>query len=161
MTIEELIGRMKKDCAVRGTAHRNRFSHYRHIHVSIGLPAALLATLSGSLATINADHVAGSSYTTLEVISLVIAWTVALLTAANSFINPHQSASGHRDKATAYDVLSGKIDKAEVFSSGEKLRDELEHIDAQIEELKVSEPILSDGRILKTEGLLKARGIIS
>ena len=158
MNITDLVTRMKTDCKVRGMAHRNRFSFYRNIHILIGLPSALLATVAGSLATINADNVTTASFTGFEIFTLIITWTVALLTAANSFLNPHQMSLGHRDKATVYDVQLGKIDKAQAFLAADDLRKQLEDIDAKIEELKLSEPILSDTRISITKKALITSG---
>ncbi|MCV6610508.1 MAG: SLATT domain-containing protein [Amphritea sp.] len=158
MNVDALITRMKEDCKIRGNAHRNRFSFYRQIHISIGLPSALLATVAGSVATINANNAGDDVFSALDIISLLVAWVVALLTAANSFLNPHQTSQSHRDKATGYDVQFGKIGRAQAFLQNDDLKNQLEEIDARIEELKLSEPILSDRQIAKTKQALMQSG---
>jgi hypothetical protein len=158
MNSENLISYLKDTCKIRSNAHRHKFKYYRKIHITIGLPSALLATLAGSIATINAGNEAEASFSLLEIISVAVTWAVALLASANSFLNPHQTSLGHRDKATGYDVQLGKIFKAEAFKEGDELEKELGAIHEKIEELQQSEPILSDSRINKTKKLLRVAG---
>lgn len=149
--------RMKRDCLVRGSAHRISFTRFREIHMWIGLPSALLATLAGSLATVNAGGAGNTGFSAMEIGSLVVTWTVALLASANSFLSPHQSALGHRDKATAYDVIMSDIERASAFLKDEQLTDKLKELDQKISELKVTEPILSSKMIAKMEDELEMK----
>lgn len=158
MKKSELIIRMETDCKIRGNAHRNRFTKYRNLHVRIGLPAALLATAAGSLATISADEAAlASHYSGLEIAGLICSWSVALFTAASTFLRPLETSQGHKEKAGAYDVLLGQIGRAVEYLKEDELRKEIEAIDSKIDDLKKAEPFLSD-KILRTSkiSLIKA-----
>jgi len=159
MELEKLIERMQTDCKIRGDGHRRQFTMYRKLHVIIGLPSALLATAAGSVATISASSAdaSGANLTLFEGIGLSLSWIVALLTAAHTFLRPHETSQGHREKASTYDVLLGRIDRALAFAAPDEKQTQLEEIDMKIEELKLSEPILSDTQINKARENLKNR----
>lgn len=162
MKKNELILRMEADCKIRGNAHRNRFSKYRDLHITIGLPSALLATAAGSLSTISANAAAQTAeFSWLEIFGLSCTWSVALLTAANTFLRPYETSQGHREKAGSYDVLLGQIGRALEFAEGDDLIKQIEEIDYKIEELKLTEPFLSDKSIRKSKAALIQIGELS
>ncbi|MFH2057697.1 MAG: SLATT domain-containing protein [Pseudomonadota bacterium] len=159
MIKSELILRMEADCKIRGNAHRNLFTSFRTWHIRLGLPSALLATAAGSLATITADAASlASQYSGFEIAGLICTWTVALFTAANTFIRPQEASQGHREKAGAYDVLLGQIGRACEYLKDDDLKKKIEAIDLKIEELKQSDPFLSDKKIRESKKILMQNG---
>jgi hypothetical protein len=150
MPNSDLAERMKKDCKILGLGHRNRFTKYRDLHMRIGLPSALLATAAGAIQTVDttggAELIAQIPY--VPHIGLALTWTVALLTATNSFVRPSETAQAHREKTGAFEALLSRIDRAVARKKDDdELQSELESVDKEIDALKMSEPILSDSRI--------------
>jgi hypothetical protein len=161
MEKSELIQRMENDCKMLAHAHRNRFTKYRNMNIRLGLPTVMLATAAGSLTTISADAVAiASQYSLLEIAGLFCTWTVALFTAANTFLRPQETSQGHKEKAGGYEVLLGQIGRAYEYLSDEELRKDIERIDVEIGTLKRTEPFLSDTRIYKSKDTLIKHGEI-
>ncbi len=160
MEYNDLIYRMVTDCQIRGHAHRNRFSKYRNLHVNIGLPSAIVATIAGSLVTIGVNiPTTTQNLSWLEILALATSWLVAALTSANTFLRPYETSQGHREKAGAYDVLLGKIGRVKAFEDRDNLESKLEEIDSKIEELEISEPFLSDKRISESKKQLEKEGV--
>jgi hypothetical protein len=123
------------------------------------LPSTLAATVAGSLVTIGVNVPSDpGNLTWLQMGSLGISWLVAALTATNTFLRPYETSQGHREKAGSYDVLLGQIVRAQTFDSDDELKLKLEEIDKKIEELKMSEPFLSDKRIRASKQQLEKKG---
>lgn len=159
MDKSKLIIRMEDECKILAHAHRNRFTKYRNLHVRLGLPSALLATAAGSLTTLSAEAASvASQFTWLEISGLFCTWTVALFTAATTFLRPQETSQGHKDKAGAYEVLLAEIGRACEFLSVEERRKEVEKIDIEMGKLKQAEPFLSDTRIRKSKEELRKHG---
>ncbi len=139
---------MEIDCKIRGHAHRSRFSKYRNLHVNIGLPSAIAATMTGALVTVGVNTPKTTDELTLiEIFALALSWLVAALTATNSFLKPYETSQGHIEKSVAYDVLLSRIGKAQVLNADDEQAAKLEEITQEIEKLKKSEPFLGNKRI--------------
>jgi len=159
MDRSKLIIDMENDCKVLAHAHRNNFSRFKNLHIRLGLPAALLATAAGSLTTI-ASNEAGVSgdYSFMELAGLLCTWTVALFTAATTFLRPQEVSQGHKEKAGAYEVLLTQIRVACEYLSNEDRRAEVERISEEMGKLKQAEPFLSNVCIVKSKEELTKRG---
>lgn len=114
------------------SCHRRTAEMYGSFHMLLGLPAATLASVAGVSAFANYSTVAG-----------VIAFAVAGLTGAMSFLNPAEKQKLHFESANALDTWSTKtyltvkrsranlIEVTELIHSWNELMKEREQINKQ------------------------------
>lgn len=155
----DVVQRITRDCQIFSSAHRRRFSFFHNLHLYLGLPSALLASVAGSLATIGADDAEMASHISLvELAGLSCSWLVALLTASITFFRPLESGLGHREKAACYEVLLAQLQRHCEFSPAEELAEKIEVIDTEIGNLKKSEPFLTTQQISHSIKAVEAQG---
>lgn len=114
------------------SCHRKAAEMYGNFHMSLGLPAAILASVSGVSAFANQSNFAG-----------VTAFIVSGLTAGISFLNPTEKQKLHFEAANALEIWSSKtyllvkrsrsgiVEVTELIHSWNELMKEREQINKQ------------------------------
>lgn len=152
--LDDLIDRLEQDSKLYGLGHRNRFSKYRNLHIWLGLPAAILASLAASIQTASFPDDGGWG-DTAKGVGLTLTWVVAVITAASTFVRPYELSNAHRTKATLYAVIRNKIFRVRALNrSDDELQQEINSLAIELEELLQSEPTLSDKRLEETRKIL-------
>lgn len=89
--------RIIEDALHSSKSHYNAADRWRHIHLWIGIPNAIIAALAGVSAFNGCEIIAGS-----------LAVAVAAITAVNTFLNPGDRASTHKRCAGEYHSLKNR-----------------------------------------------------
>ncbi len=100
---KEEASRISEDSVHSAKGHYNAADRWRHTHLWIGIPNALLAAIAGVSAFEGSETLAGS-----------IAVAVAAITAVNTFLNPGDRASTHKRCAGEYHSLRNR---ARIFTN--------------------------------------------
>lgn len=95
--------RITEDALHSSKGHYNAADRWRHVHLWIGIPNAILAAVAGVSAFNGSELVAGS-----------LAVAVAAITAVNTFLNPGDRASTHKRCAGEYHSLRNR---ARIFNN--------------------------------------------
>lgn len=89
--------RIEEDCTYSSKGHYAASAFWARVQIIVGLPATILAAISGSFAFSGATEIAGS-----------VAMLAAGLTAVLTFLNPSDKASSHLMAGNQYSSLKNE-----------------------------------------------------
>ena len=93
--------RIVEDSLYSAKGHFEAASKWRKMHLWLGLPAAVLAALSGVSALTQFDY--------HNILAAFLAILVTALTSVITFLNPNEKASSHQDAGNKYNSLRNKV----------------------------------------------------
>ncbi len=93
--------RIEEDCLYSAKGHFEAANKWRNIHRYLGLPAVVLAALSGVSAL--------TQFSYHEIITAFMAIVVAALTAIITFLNPNEKTCSHQDAGNKYNSLRNRV----------------------------------------------------
>lgn len=114
--------RINEDAIHSAKGHYNAADRWRHAHLWIGLPNALLAGVAGV-----------SAFNGSELIAGILSVSVAAIAAMNTFLNPGDRNSTHKRCAAEYHALRNKARIFENITSRQNIT--LDDLGTKFEEL--------------------------
>lgn len=103
--MDELRGNMKleakrieEDCLYSAKGHFEAASYWKRIHYWIGIPATVLAAITG-LALVTDRPGSGA----------ILAVIVAILSGLSTFLNPSEKATAHHSSGTSFNTLKNQV----------------------------------------------------
>lgn len=142
--------RISEDALHSSKGHYNAADRWRHVHLWIGIPNALLAAIAGISAFKGSEVLAGS-----------LAVAVAAITAVNTFLNPGDRASTHKRCAGEYHSLRNRARiftniVCRCFGSAEELSAKFEEMVAKRDDLNAASPQIPDWAFKKAKAGIDA-----
>jgi hypothetical protein len=93
--------RIEEDSVYSAKGHFEAARKWRRVHRCLGLPAVVLAALSGVSAL--------TQFEGHEIITAFMAILVTALTAVITFLNPNEKACSHQDAGNRYNALKNSV----------------------------------------------------
>ena len=142
--------RISEDALHSCKGHYNAADRWRHVHLWIGIPNAIIAAIAGVSAFNGSEIVAGS-----------LAVAVAGITEVNTFLNPGDRASTHKRCAGEYHSLRNRARiftniVCKSFGSAEELSARFEEMVAKRDDLNAASPQIPDWAFKKAKAGIDA-----